>query len=370
MNTQTHLRNEHGQVLIQFAIMFMAVLAFVALAIEAGNVYSERRLLQNAADASALAAARDLCLNRSEATALNSARTYLARNGMSSVDISLSDISIEDNRVTVTAQRPAETLLARILGWNEVNVGATARSACGAASSACGLWPVAIDYALFEGVQCGQTIAIWDADFDNEKDPVCEIGGVARDICDCYNCDLLDSGIKDFVVATSVARGWMDFPETAFQQGVFFDSCDSNGCGASELACRLRSDYGGRISLPACLPGLRGIKAGVKDDVNARAGETVNVPLYTSINCGAGNHCTGKEAETFYVTRFGCVTVTGWVQNFTINPKPGMPKSYKKITSKAIFATKDCSGNCMTFCGTTTGQPAEPWELRAASLVP
>ena len=47
MNTQTHLRNEHGQVLIQFAIMFMAVLAFVALAIEAGNVYSERRLLQN-----------------------------------------------------------------------------------------------------------------------------------------------------------------------------------------------------------------------------------------------------------------------------------------------------------------------------------
>lgn len=369
MNTQTHLRNEHGQVLIQFAIMFMAVLAFVALAIEAGNVYSERRLLQNAADASALAAARDLCLNRSEATALNSARTYLARNGMSSVDISLSDISIEDNRVTVTAQRPAETLLARILGWNEVNVGATARSACGVASSACGLWPIAVDYALYEGVQCGQTVVIWDADFD-KTDAVCTIGGVNRDVCDCYDCDLDDDGSNDFVIVTTIARGWMDYTASESFEGVFTDSCDSNGCGASELACRIRSDYGGQVSLPACIAGLRGVKAGVKDDVNARAGDTVNLPLFTSINCGTGNHCTGHEAESYYVTRFGCATVTGWVQNFTLNPKPAMPKTYKKITSKAILATKDCSGNCMTFCGTTTGQPAEPWELRAASLVP
>lgn len=369
MNTKSYLRNEHGQVLIQFALMFMAVLAFVALAVEAGNVYAERRLLQNAADASALAAARDLCLNRGEATALNSARTYLSRNGMSSVDISLSEISIENNRVTVTARRPAETLLARVLGWNEINVGATARSACGAAASACGLWPVALDYALYEGVQCGQSVVIWDADFDG-TDAVCEIDGVPHDVCDCYDCDLDDDGSNDFVIVASIARGWMDFPEGAFQQDIFFDSCDSNGCGTSELTCRLLNNYGGRMTLPACLPGLRGVKAGAKDEVNARAGETVNVPLFASINCAAGNHCTGKEAETFYVTRFGCVTVTGWVQNFTLNPKPGMPKTYKKITSKAVLATKDCSGNCMTFCGTTTGQPAEPWELRAASLVP
>ena len=56
MNKLNHLRSERGQALIQFALMFMGLLAFVALAIEAGNVYGVRRQLQNAADASALAA--------------------------------------------------------------------------------------------------------------------------------------------------------------------------------------------------------------------------------------------------------------------------------------------------------------------------
>lgn len=368
MNKLNHLRSERGQALIQFALMFLALLAFVALAIEAGNVYGVRRQLQNAADAGALAAARELCLGRSEQTATSKAIDYLRRNGLNDDAIALSDISISGNRVSVRATMIADTILARVLNWREVTVDATARAACGGANAACGLWPVALDYALFEGVQCGQSIVIWDADFD-KVDATCTIGGVRRDTCDCYDCDLDDDGSNDFAVVTSLARGWMDFPDTS-ADGVYTDPCKANGCGASELACRIRSDYGGRVELPACIPGLRGIKAGVKDDVNARAGETVSVPLFSSINCASGSNCSGQEAESYYVTRYGCVSVTGWIQSFVLNPKPGMPKTIKKITSKAVLATKDCSGNCMTFCGGTNGEPAAPWELRAASLVP
>ena len=218
-------------------------------------------------------------------------------------------IDIIDNRVTVTARGVAETVLARALNWNEITVDASARSACGGANAACGLWPVALDYALFEGVQCGQSIVIWDADFDKVS-ATCTIGGVTRDTCDCYDCDLDDDGSNDFAVVTNMARGWMDFPETGTED-VYSDPCKANGCGASELACRLRSDYGGRVELPACIPGLRGIKAGVKDDVNERAGETVSVPLFSSINCASGSNCSGTEAESYYVTRYGCVSVTG-----------------------------------------------------------
>lgn len=368
MSKRSPVRSEHGQALVQFALMFLGLLAFVALAIEAGNVYSVRRQLQNAADAAALAAARELCMNRSQATATDKAIDYLRRNGLSDDSIALSEVTISNNRVSVTARSVADTLLARAINWNEVTVGASARSACGGANAACGLWPIAFDYALYEGVQCGQSLVIWDADFD-KVDARCIIGGVPRDVCDCYDCDLDDDGSNDFAVVTSLARGWMDFPSDS-GGSVYTDPCKSSGCGASELACRLRSDYGGRVTLPACIPGLRGIKAGVKDDVNARAGETVNVPLFTSINCASGSNCTGTEAESYYVTRFGCVSVTGWIQNFVLNPKPGMPKTIKKITSKAILATKDCSGDCMTFCGSTSGEPAQPWELRAASLVP
>ncbi len=368
MNKLNHLRSERGQALIQFTLMFLGLLAFVALAIEAGNVYGVRRQLQNAADAGALAAARELCLGRSEQTATSKAIDYLRRNGLNDDAIAISNISINGNRVSVRASTVADTILARVLNWNEVTVSATARAACGGANAACGLWPVALDYALFEGVQCGQSIVIWDADFD-KVDASCVIGGVQRDTCDCYDCDLDDDGSNDFAVVTSIARGWMDFPDTP-ANGVYTDPCKASGCGASELACRIRSDYGGRVELPACIPGLRGIKAGVKDDVNARAGQTVSVPLFSSINCAASGNCTGQEAASYYVTRYGCVSVTGWIQSFVLNPKPGMPKTIKKITSKAVLATKDCSGNCMTFCGGTDGDPAAPWELRAASLVP
>ena len=158
----------------------------------------------------------------------------------------------------------------------------------------------------------------------------------------------------------------MDFPDTSHP--VYTDSCDSNGCGASELACRIVNNYGGRIQLPACLPGLRGVKAGVKDEVDSRRGDIVRIPLYSGLNCSSGNHCTGKDAETFLVTKFGCAMVTGWVQNYELTPKPGMPKSYKKIKSHVVFATKECNANCMTSCGAPSDDPPEPWEVRAAGL--
>ena len=159
--------------------------------------------------------------------------------------------------------------------------------------------------------------------------------------------------------------GWT-FPES--NDPVYTDLCKANGCGASELACRIENSFGGRVTLPACIPGLKGVKAGVKDEIDNRTGDTVQIPLYSSINCATGSNCTGTEAESYYVTKFGCVTVAGWQQNFVLQPKPGMPKSYKKVTSKAILVTKDCSNACMTFCGSASDTPALPWELRAASL--
>jgi len=373
MNTQNHLRNEQGQALLQFALMFMVLLAFVAIAIEAGNVYAARRQLQNAADAGALAAARELCLGRGAQSAIDKANEFMRRNGLNSEDIAISEVSVQGHRVSVTARTNTAITLGRIVGWGgdagTVEVGATARSACGAADSACGLWPLALDAGLFRDAQCGQSVIIWDADND-KVGASCEINGVVRPLCDCYICDLDGDGSDDFTVVTSVSRGWMDFPEPPPEELVYTDPCKANGCGASELACRLRSDYGGRVRLPACIPGLRGIKAGVKDDVNSRAGQTVAVPLFTAINCGSDSNCTGQDAESYYVTDFGCVNVTGWIHTFRLNPKPGMPRSVKAITSKAVLATKDCEvGSCVTFCGSTNGEEAQEGQMTAVSLI-
>ena len=47
-----------GQTLVWVAIMLTVLFGFVALAVDVGSLLSERRVMQNAADAAALEAAR------------------------------------------------------------------------------------------------------------------------------------------------------------------------------------------------------------------------------------------------------------------------------------------------------------------------
>lgn len=55
-----HLHGTKGQTLVIVALALFALIALVALAIDGGNLMAERRRMQNAADAAALAGARDL----------------------------------------------------------------------------------------------------------------------------------------------------------------------------------------------------------------------------------------------------------------------------------------------------------------------
>lgn len=71
---------ERGQVLVIFALGLVGLLAAAGLAVDVGRLLSERRFLQNAADAAALAAANALIQGQSNAAAEQVARDSLARN--------------------------------------------------------------------------------------------------------------------------------------------------------------------------------------------------------------------------------------------------------------------------------------------------
>lgn len=77
-------RGEHGQVLVIFALALAVLLGAAGLAFDVGRFYSERRFLQNAADAGALAAANALIRGDTVAEADAEARTILSRNFLSS----------------------------------------------------------------------------------------------------------------------------------------------------------------------------------------------------------------------------------------------------------------------------------------------
>lgn len=69
-----------GQVLVVFALAITALLAAAGIAFDIGRFYSERRFLQNAADAAALAAANALIGGAITSDAIDSARSTLTTN--------------------------------------------------------------------------------------------------------------------------------------------------------------------------------------------------------------------------------------------------------------------------------------------------
>ena len=73
-------RRDGGQVLVIFALSITVLFAAAGLAFDIGRFYVEKRFLQNAADAAALAAANAIIQGRTEAEADTIARAVLAAN--------------------------------------------------------------------------------------------------------------------------------------------------------------------------------------------------------------------------------------------------------------------------------------------------
>ncbi|HYH94173.1 MAG TPA: pilus assembly protein TadG-related protein, partial [Candidatus Saccharimonadales bacterium] len=71
---------EGGQVLVLVVFGMVAIMAGAGLAFDVGRFYSERRFLQNAADAGALAIANALIRGESNADAEAEGRDILTRN--------------------------------------------------------------------------------------------------------------------------------------------------------------------------------------------------------------------------------------------------------------------------------------------------
>ena len=73
-------KRERGQVIVLFALALMALMAAAGMAIDIGRFYSEKRFLQNAADAAALAAANAYSRGTTQTVARAEAMAVLSRN--------------------------------------------------------------------------------------------------------------------------------------------------------------------------------------------------------------------------------------------------------------------------------------------------
>jgi Flp pilus assembly protein TadG len=200
--------NQNGVTAVVLAIALVALLGFAALAVDIGYLYSARNELQNAADAAALAATRQLgriyaessltsrdfssAANASHLSSIYSTATTVAGKNIvagSSVSISAGDIAIgqwnpetrtlsatlvEPDAVQVTARRDAASgqavalFFARVLGIQTADVSAIATAALSGLSQINEgelTIPVGISEEWFswprEGGFCGQDIKFY-----------------------------------------------------------------------------------------------------------------------------------------------------------------------------------------------------------------
>src|SRR3989304_8316385 len=114
---------ESGQMLVLFVLALGVLMGFVAMTIDVGLILHERRSAQNAADAAALARARDL--PQSSSAAVLAAQPWAVRNGFSSEDGATITVNTpyQGNPGAVEAIIEEETpfLFARAPGLDSVN---------------------------------------------------------------------------------------------------------------------------------------------------------------------------------------------------------------------------------------------------------
>jgi hypothetical protein len=359
-------RSRNGQVLVQVAMLMVVFFALMAIAIDMGHMLNERRRMQNAADAGALAGAWELCFGN-PAQAEATAREYaIDRNGAG-----MADVSVGELRVTVYAREATGLYLARLFGIETADINARAVAACGNAISGCGIWPIAFPLADWEtmvdngGCAAEEDFFVWTGHQKN-KSPDCSV-------CQCDkdgDGDIDVVGIEGVYASGGLlgihGRAFLDFGDDKVPP--IADDCRQPGCGEAELACWIESQTGGQLEWPACIPGTNGIKAGLKDEVDSRHDHIIGIPLYDQIGCeGTGDedpgYCPG--GERYHWQDVGCVKVDGWVHRLELNYLDGSPGCWK---DKAILVTMACDG-CETECGSTDGDLPLDWEMRAVSLI-
>jgi len=127
-------REEGGQVIVLVAVLMAGLVAVVGLVTDGGLVFTQKRDLQNVADAAALAGAMQIdqdayrasggaSVMLDETAAYQAAVEYLRAEG--GLDYS---VLTRPGRVEVSVSRRASTGFLRVVGINSVDISASARA--------------------------------------------------------------------------------------------------------------------------------------------------------------------------------------------------------------------------------------------------
>jgi len=243
---------QRGAVLVLTSLALIALVVMVALVIDGGYAYVQRRRMQNAADAAAMAGACRRALGGNDAQVESAVTQYATANGATGVSWTYPT----GQKIQVTASCAFPTFFAGIVGLPQMTASATAEASLDYLSRAGNLLPMAVKVANFV---VEQTYQLWE---DNPEAP----GNY----------------------------GWVDW--------------DGVPVGDQELAYNiLHPGNSGLWEIGDLIPGAPGVKegSGVEEALTTWIGQHVTIPFYDLV--------TGTGANSRYrVAGFGEFVLHGY----------------------------------------------------------
>lgn len=258
--------SQSGQSIVLFALGLVALLAMAALLVDGGQTYMHRRQAQAAADAGALAGARELCVGDAAGARAMAINYAVNQNGATTAEA-----TIEGDELVVTAHIAQKSFFAQLIGRSAIDVQAQAASGCYSPGSASAL-PVAWSCkppSLGQTSDSGECV-IQQVDYQTEIVPhltqagyfynhvlhdlyiVMDAKKVEDDVslsCAPYgplDCDIDNDGINEFVGGGG-GRSWLDL--------------DGGGGGVPDLESIMCQTKTVTVSIHQWLPDETGNKA-------------------------------------------------------------------------------------------------------------
>jgi hypothetical protein len=279
-------KHRRGQVVPIFIVMLITFIVMIALVIDGGSMMYNKRVAQLAADAGALAGAKEICNNSTETIITNAAISYATINKASSVQTNISN-----DEITVDTLVENASLFAKIFNANKLQSKATASAACFSPSKGTGTLPIAWSCKApvtgSDSPDCQVHTLDWDTemkplvvgspnpvsvhnygsvptpmDFSNEAILnyiyiIVDSNKVDDDIASTcapigsMDCDLNNDGVNE--VFGGGDRSWMDL--------------NGGGGGAADMKNWITNGYNGTLSIHTWLAGQSGVETSVYNTV-------------------------------------------------------------------------------------------------------
>ncbi|MRH44308.1 hypothetical protein GH741_16820 [Aquibacillus halophilus] len=148
-------QRENGNALVIMALALVVLLGFVALAVDAGRVYSQKASLQKALDSAVIGGAQVLLEGGGDPEA--KAIDISTKNSFVLGD---SEVVSDVNSVTASKETTVPMTFARVLGINSKKVSAVAEAEIKLLTAGIGITPIAVEKDAIPGetnLKCGST---------------------------------------------------------------------------------------------------------------------------------------------------------------------------------------------------------------------